>query len=156
VLGSEAGRIRAALASWPELARLTLVENPRWEEGRSTSFEVGVAALAEREALAGLLVTAVDQPLEAAVLRALVSALDVPGARSALTTPALDEVLVPSHAGRRGHPIVLAPDAIARLAEASHYPRGLRDIVIASRVREVAVSSASIHRDLNTPEDLVR
>jgi CTP:molybdopterin cytidylyltransferase MocA len=33
---------------------------------------------------------------------------------------------------------------------------GLRDIVRAARVRELPVASASIHLDLNTPEELAK
>lgn len=148
VLGAHRAQIRDAMAAWPESRRAILVDNPRWDEGRSATFEVGVAHFTELVSgpLPPLLVTAVDQPLEPAVVTRLIGAFD----------PA-SEVIVPVHGGRRGHPLVLAPRLVAELAHATRYPQGLRDIVRAAHaVREVEVDHAIIHADLNRPEDLGR
>lgn len=152
VLGHAADAIRAALAdALATLPGVSLVDNPRWPEGRSSSLEVGLGALRSTSpphALAfgrGLFVAAVDQPLDASIILALAHAF-AEG----------DEILQPTHAGRRGHPLLLAPAAAARLAHASSYPTGLRTIVASSRVRTLEVDSAIIHLDLNTPDDLAR
>ena len=145
VVGCHEPLIRADHAARPELAELVLVDNPRWEEGRSTSLEVGARALRGCDAA---LVVAVDQPLEAEVVKALLAAL----------TPRGDEadVVAPRFEGRRGHPLLVSAAVLAELEQASRHVMGLRDIVRAARVREVDVASASIHLDLNTPEDLAR
>lgn len=145
VLGADADRIRGEAASWTGVADLRLVDNPRWEEGRSASFEVGVAALGAvaGDRAGGLFVAAIDQPLDPAVIDALVAASG-PG----------DEVLLPTHGGRRGHPVLLPWSLVPELGRASAYPEGLRDIVRAAQVREVPVASPSIHLDLNTPAAL--
>lgn len=136
VIGSEAEAIARAAAGWD--TRLELVLNPRWPEGRSNSLEAGARAVPSD--VAGVLIVAVDQPLEPAVVRALVAA-----------GPS-DEVLVPSHAGRRGHPVLLPGALLPELARASRHPEGLRDIVRSARTRSIEVDSPMIHLDLNTPE----
>ena len=136
VLGSEAEAIARAVADWD--TRLDLVRNPRWPEGRSSSLEVGARAVPND--VAGVLIVAVDQPLDPAVVRALLAA-----------GPA-DEVLVPIHAGRRGHPVLLPGALLAELARASRHPEGLRDIVRSARTRTIEVDSPRIHLDLNTPD----
>lgn len=152
VLGHAHEAIRAALAD--DLATVpgvTLVDNARWSLGRSSSLEIGLGALrstSRPNALAfgrGLFVTAVDQPLDTSIILALAHAFTEG-----------DEILQPSHAGRRGHPLLLAPAIASRLAHASSYPMGLRTIVHASHVRTLEVESATIHLDLNTPDDLAR
>lgn len=140
VLGSEADALAAEIAGWHTRARV--VVNARWEEGRSSSLEVGAAAI-PGTAL-GVLVVAVDQPLERAVVRALLDA----GPSDAVTAP--------SFAGRRGHPVLLPGALLGELARASSHPEGLRDIVRAAATRLVEVASPRVLLDLNTPEDLAR
>lgn len=161
VLGSEAAAIAEHVARWGTRARLVI--NERWAQGRSTSLEAAAKAIMEGEAmgasakvespslqadvgagprLAGLLVVAVDQPLDAEVVRALLAAGPGP------------EVLIPSFAGRRGHPVVLPGALLSELTRASRHPEGLRDIVRGAAARIVEVATPRIHLDLNTPDDL--
>ncbi|MCC6620655.1 MAG: NTP transferase domain-containing protein [Deltaproteobacteria bacterium] len=144
VLGGDAARIRGEAASWTVTCDLRLVDNPRWAEGRSTSLEAGVAALRTPPTDA-LLIVAVDQPLVPEVVAALLAAW-APD----------DRALVPSHAGRRGHPVMLAAALLPELARASRHPEGLRDIVRAAAPREVEVASDLIHLDLNDPDAVAR
>jgi molybdenum cofactor cytidylyltransferase len=66
-------------------------------------------------------------------------------------------IIVPVHEGRRGHPVALS---WAHVADLRRHPAGeglnayLRGNVAATR--EVAVASAEILRDLDTPEDYER
>lgn len=143
VLGSEADALAAEIAGWH--TRAHVVVNARWQEGRSTSLEVGAAAIpANATAVLGVLVVAVDQPLERAVVRALLDA--GPG----------DSVTAPVFEGRRGHPVLLPGALLGELARASSHPQGLRDIVRAAATRLVEVASPRVLLDLNTPEDLAR
>ncbi|HLF28497.1 MAG TPA: nucleotidyltransferase family protein [Anaerolineae bacterium] len=89
VIGYRAGDMRAALLQTP----VTLVENPRWPEGMSTSLHAGVRALpAEVEAAIMLLV---DQPrISPAHLRAIVEAYQTSGKR----------IVSPAFQGRRASP----------------------------------------------------
>lgn len=133
-----------ALASELEALRedhpqLLTVHNPRWELGRSTSFEAAAEALADLLP-ARALVTAIDQPLAPLVIAAL------------LVQPDQEAVLVPTFEGRRGHPILLPAAGTAQLGRASTFTEGLRDIANQLERREVPVDSPSIHLDLNTPE----
>ncbi|MFO0749432.1 MAG: nucleotidyltransferase family protein [Myxococcota bacterium] len=119
--------------------------NARWAEGRSTSLEVGAAALPD-DARA-VLVTAVDQPLDPDVVDALLATLDLEQ----------DDAVQPMSraTGRRGHPLVLAGRHLAALRQASRFPEGLRGILAAHPARAVPVDSPAIHLDLNTPADVV-
>jgi len=138
VLGSDAAMIAAQIATWD--TRGHVVMNDRWQQGRSTSLEAGAAAIGG--GFDGLLVVAVDQPLDAEVVRALLAAGPAP------------EVLIPSFAGRRGHPVVLPGALLSELTRASDHPEGLRDIVRGAAARTVEVATPQIHLDLNTPEDV--
>lgn len=138
VFGYDHEALAAHLTPTP---RLQVVHNPRWEEGRSSTFEA--AAQATLDLLpARALIAAVDQPLVAEVITAL------------LAHPAHDQVLVPSHEGRAGHPILLPAALTEALAHTSRYPRGLRDLVASAPRTLVPVGSPEIHLDLNTPGDV--
>lgn len=139
VVGAGGEAIRAA-APLPAPARY--LDNPRWAEGRSTSVEAGARALSD--AARAVLVVAVDQPLEGAVVDALLAAFD----------PEAHAVAQPVSGGRRGHPLLLAGSALPALRRASERPEGLRDVVrdLRARAVEVEVASDGVHRDLNTPE----
>lgn len=126
------------------------VVNERWAEGRSTSIEAGARALPD-DARA-VLVAAVDQPLDAAVIDVLLAAL---GDGDAAVQPLAVDARRPDDGPRRGHPIVFAGDALPLLRAASSFDEGLRGITRARPAMPVPVASAAIHLDLNTPEDLV-
>lgn len=139
VLGAAREAIRAAA---PLTSPARYVDNPAWAEGRSTSVEAGARALGA--AARAVLVVAVDQPLEAAVVDALLAAFD----------PEAHAVAQPVRGGRRGHPLLLAASALPALRRASERPEGLRDVVrdLRARAIEVEVASDGVHHDLNTPE----
>ena len=94
VLGHQADLVAAAL---DDLAIRTVI-NPAWRDGQMTSVHAGLAALAAP--VDGIMICLADQPtLEAGDYRALIDAFLRAGDKS---------VVVPTHGGRRGNPIVLA------------------------------------------------
>ncbi|MCB9732101.1 MAG: NTP transferase domain-containing protein [Deltaproteobacteria bacterium] len=137
VVGHDAAAIEAA-AALPAGARW--VENARWAEGRSTSLEAGARALPDDAA--GVLVAAVDQPLDEAVVRALVAAY----------RPGEHAVVEPIRGGRRGHPVLLGVGAVTALRRAGEHDEGLRGIVRDARARGgVVVEVGGEELNLNTP-----
>jgi len=137
VVGADAEAVGAAARA----AGATVVENGSWTRGRSTSVKAALPHLPPGSR--GILLFPVDHPLvEADVVRALLSA-----------PPA--EVVLPVHAGRRGHPILLAASlfpAIAALGD----DEPLHSIVHSQgrTVVEVPVPSDSVLRNLDRPGDL--
>lgn len=70
-------------------------------------------------------------------------------------TASRDTILCPVHGGRRGHPVVFGRALWSELADLRG-DRGGRDVVCrhASRVREIHVEDAGIHRDVDMVGDL--
>ncbi|PIE17138.1 MAG: 4-diphosphocytidyl-2C-methyl-D-erythritol synthase [Proteobacteria bacterium] len=138
VVGHAADALRAI--PLPPPARF--VDNPAWAQGRSTTFEAGARAL--RTDPRALLVVAVDQPLDGAVVDALLAAYD----------PTQRGYAVPRCGERRGHPVLIGPTLWPELRHATRHPMGLRGILGAARQErlEVPIESPSIGWNLNTPE----
>jgi CTP:molybdopterin cytidylyltransferase MocA len=127
-----------------------VVVNASWERGRTTSIRAGLAALGA-EARAFLL-WPVDTPLagEGGTLELLLSArARRPSARG----------WVPSHEGRRGHPILLDRSVAAEL-EALADDASARDVVrgLARRgeLEHVLVPEPAVLWDMDTPDDHAR
>lgn len=100
VLGAVAERIAPTLAGLP----VTLIENPNWQQGQSTSMQAGLRAC-QPETQAALFVLG-DQPtLPASLLRDLVEAhrLDLP------------PIVAPRYQGRRGNPVLFDRKCFADL-----------------------------------------
>ena len=94
VLGFEADLVARALDG----LALRAVVNPDYREGQMTSVHAGLAALSAP--VDGIMICLADQPsLDAGDYRALIEAFAREGDKS---------VVVPTHGGRRGNPIVLA------------------------------------------------
>jgi len=143
VTGSRGEEVAGAL---PEDAtgRLRRVHNDDWEAGRSGSIEAGAHALPD--AVDGVLVVAVDQPLRPEVLNALVG---VP--------PGPPLVLPRGSDGRTGHPILLGRDTWRWLRDCSKLDQGLRDVVTPLRDRATLVDvDVPVRWDINTPADYLR
>jgi len=166
VLGHEAGRLRAVLGLEREgpnplaplapsghlrpagvggtgCGALTAVHNPDYRLGKTTSIRAGVAALSPETTAA--LVLAVDQPRPAWLLNRLVAEQERTGA----------PIVVPAHAGRRGHPPVFAASLFPELLALSEERQGLREVMSrhAAEVHVVEVDTPLVHVDLNRPED---
>jgi nicotine blue oxidoreductase len=122
------------------------VNNPLPDRGQLSSLQTGLRSLPERAS--GFLIWPVDVPLVATeTLRALLRAFD--GGRGP------GPIVLPSHEGRRGHPVLLATALAGELLALDH-SRSARDVLRRDpeRVQEVVVDDARVLDRLNTPEDL--
>jgi molybdenum cofactor cytidylyltransferase len=121
------------------------VHNAAWPSGQLGSLQRG---LAELDADDGLLVLTVDRPhLRPATVAALLAAF--------MNDPA--GIWQPTHAGRRGHPILWPAALLPRLrglpVDAS--PRAVLDAHADLR-RELAVDDPAVLDNLDRPADLAR
>lgn len=149
VAGSAHDAVRAAL---PAGDPARVLRNPAPERGQLSSLKVALAHLAAPGAGTpplGVVVALVDHPtVSAATVARLIAALRGPDA------PA---IVLPTHAGRRGHPVAFAarvwPELLACPDE-----QGARAVVHAdpARVVEVAVDDPGILVDVDTPDDFRR
>jgi molybdenum cofactor cytidylyltransferase len=143
VTGHQAADVRAALAG----LTVSFVHNPDYAQGLSSSLKAGIGALPDTAV--GALVLLGDMPqITAAHLDRLMAAFaDDKGAG----------IIVPTHAGKRGNPVLwprahfaemlqLEGDAGAKRLLAAH----------ASRVREVDLGTDAIFTDVDTPEALAQ
>jgi molybdenum cofactor cytidylyltransferase len=140
VTGHQRERVEAALAGLP----VTLVHNPGFADGLSTSLKAGIAALPPD--VDGAIVCLGDMPqIDAKLIDRLIGAFDPE--RGAL-------VVVPTIAGKRGNPVVWShrffPDlaAIDGDVGARHLIAGYQEAVV-----EVPTGNAALV-DVDTPDAL--
>lgn len=142
VIGAHPEATRAAAGPWPAL----FLENPRWEEGRTSSLQRGLRGLSVR----GALLWPVDACL--ATLASSSALLRASEGSEALAW-------VPSHAGRRGHPVLLSAAVFARfLALAPDQPARevIRALADEGALCHVEVSDPAVLMNADTPADLAR
>jgi len=123
---------------------IPVILNPDFEKGMSTSVQAGIRALPAGLTGAGIFL--VDHPMiDHDTIDTLVNRLE-PG-----------RIVVPVHAGRRGHPVLFAADLFSEILDLP-YTQGLNSIVNRDRARvvEVSVASAGILRDIDTPEQFAK
>jgi molybdenum cofactor cytidylyltransferase len=121
------------------------VVNPNPAAGMLSSVQCGLRALPA--GLDAVFVWPVDHPL---VLRATIVAMIA--AWRAGGAP----VVVPTHGGRRGHPVLFAARVLPELFTADD-TRGAAAVVHAHADRlELAVSDDAVLHDVDTPEDYAR
>jgi molybdenum cofactor cytidylyltransferase len=141
ILGHEAERVRAALT---DAARC--IVNPDYASGMTSSIQAGVRAASPRAN--GYLLLLGDMPfVQGATVAAVVRAFREEESRWP------GSIVVPTHAGKRGHPVLFSRqyrEGILRHTE----PEGCRALLgkHAGRVVSVAVDDAGILRDLDTPD----
>jgi molybdenum cofactor cytidylyltransferase len=135
VVGHHRNEIAAAFPGLP------LIFNPDYEQGMSTSVKAGVRALPAGVDGAGIFL--VDHPLiDAPTIRLLADRLR-PG-----------QILLPTHAGRRGHPVFVAADLFGEILGLGP-EEGLNTVVRRNpaRVISLAVPNPGVLRDIDTPEE---
>ncbi len=142
VLGCQAEAARAALSTRPVQA----VMNWRWEQGLSTSVQVGLATLTPTAE--AVIFMQCDQPLVTPdLLRALVACFEETGA----------PIVHPTHAGQRGTPTLFARRLFPELAAVSG-DEGGRAVIArhADEVATVEVADPDVLADIDTPTDYER
>jgi len=142
VLGCRAEGTRESLGKRP----VRCVMNWRWEEGMSTSVQVGLMALPPETEAAIFLQC--DQPLVTPdLLRALAGRSEEVGAT----------IIYPTHAGQRGTPVLFARRLFPELARVSG-DEGGRSVIARypDEVATVEVSDPDTLSDIDTPEDYER
>lgn len=121
------------------------VLNPRYAEGMLTSVQAGAAAAPEAE---WLVIALGDQPsLRPGTVSALLAAArEAPGS-----------IVVPSYAGRRGHPLVIHGSYRGEIAGLDPGV-GLRELLQRhpEAVRHLVLPDESVLHDMDTPEDYRR
>jgi molybdenum cofactor cytidylyltransferase len=142
VLGCRAEDCRAVLDNCPA----TVVVNPTWEQGQSTSVRAGLAALPEN--VGAVVFHLADLPgVTPAVIEALM-------ARHEAT---LAPVVWPEYAGRRGNPVLLDRDTFPALQGLTG-DVGARPVIMAHArvgdVERVAVDEPGVLLDVDSPQDL--
>lgn len=146
VAGADRGAVEAAM---PASASAVLLDNPAPERGQLSSLKVALAHLLGDPAVTAALVALIDHPgVTAATLGRILAA-----ARSAHHAA----IVLPTHAGRRGHPVLFAR-AVWRELLATPDELGARAVVRSDprRVLEVAVDDPGVLLDVDTPSDLQR
>jgi molybdenum cofactor cytidylyltransferase len=143
VLGCEQDRIRRSLLKWTAHPKCTVLENPDYRNGLSTSLKVGVASI-EYDCPSVMFLLG-DQPM---VTAALIDLLLRQFARSEKS------ICVPAHRGIRGNPVLFA---------SSHYPAilrlsgdtGARDLITAhpEQVLSVEIPDPLVFFDIDWRED---
>ncbi|WP_426514598.1 nucleotidyltransferase family protein [Dactylosporangium sp. McL0621] len=141
VLGAEADRVRAEAS----LGDATLVDNSTWKSGMGSSLRVGLAALADTDASA-VLVLLVDTPGigPEAVARLLAAA--PPGAAALLTA---------TYKGKRGHPVILGRDHWPGVTTLATADVGARAYLVAhaDQVQGVPCEDIADDTDLDVPPE---
>jgi CTP:molybdopterin cytidylyltransferase MocA len=146
VAGAEVDVVRRLVERARGGARV--VENPRWAQGRTTSLQAGLAALATSSSAAAFLLWPVDVCLPG---------VEVVGRLLEARAAAPDALAwVPCWGGRRGHPLLVARAAAPRFGSLPP-DAPARDVVRAlaaeGRLAHVDVDDPAVVWDMNTPEE---
>jgi molybdenum cofactor cytidylyltransferase len=141
VTGFEAQRIDEALRD----LNVTVVHNPDFAQGLSTSLQAGVKTLPG--STDGALICLGDMPkVDAFVLRALMEQFTGPSA-----------ICVPVNEGRRGNPVLWGRSYFAEMMSLSG-DSGAKSLIArhAEHLIEVEVGTTSIFEDIDASADLAR
>ena len=139
VSGPRDAEMRTELSDLP----VSVVHNPEYASGMSTSLRAGVAALPD--SATGAIIMLGDQPLlSSLVLCDLATELE--------TTDAI--IVQPRYGGTPGNPVGFSRSLYPEL-QMQQGDQGARDLVRARRadVRYVDFDDAALQRDIDTPED---
>ena len=143
VTGHESEKVRSSLAG----LIVTIIENPDYADGLSTSLRAGLAAVPKTAN--GAIICLGDMPLVAGPqIDKLISAFNPIEHRT---------IIVPVHGGERGNPVLWGRQHFAEMA-ALKGDRGARELIAANsdEVIEVAMRSDTVLADFDTPESLAR
>ena len=141
VAGNEAGRIRSMLAD----RKVTVVENPDFADGLSTSLACGLRELAPE--IDGAVVLLGDMPrVGPKAIDRLIAAFNPTEGRA---------ICVPTYGGKRGNPVLWGRRFFVEM-EALAGDVGAKHLIgdYAELVAEVAMPDDAVLLDIDTPEEL--
>ncbi len=141
VMGHELAGVAAALGG----LEVTLVANPAYADGLSTSLRAGLGALPA--GIDGALICLGDMPqVDASVLKALIAGFTGPSA-----------IAVPVHLGRIGNPVLWGSRYFAEMMSLTG-DVGAKPLMARHQEHliEVDVATGSIFADIDVPADLAR
>lgn len=148
VLGHQAEQVRAAIAEHVDHPMITIIENPDYQQGMSTSLHVGVKAITNQEVSSSMpdsaLIILGDQPMMTAhILNTLMTTRQTTGKR----------IIAPLYAGKRGNPILFDASLFPELLEVTG-DEGARSVIERHRqeVATVELGSAVATYDVDTWE----
>lgn len=139
VVGHEADAVREALAG----LSITIVENPSYKSGQSTSLKSGLLTFSRQ--LQAVLILLVDQPfVDTALIDQIIALYEETGA----------PIVAPRFKGRRGNPVLFDASLLPELMTVSG-DAGARDIIARHRDRLVSlpISDDRYFLDIDTWED---
>jgi molybdenum cofactor cytidylyltransferase len=136
--------VRPGFAAPPERPRCRFVVNPEHEEGLASSLRTGVRAAPE-EADAYLVALADMPGITPGLIAALVAHYRVAG----------EQIVVPVHRGRRGHPVMMSR-GLRQALLAIRGDVGARELIRAhpEGVGEFETADAAVVFDVDVPGDL--
>lgn len=146
VLGHEAGRVRRSLGALLAHPKLDVVENPRFQEGMSTSLILGLEAVERR--FDHIMILLGDMPhTDRAVINRLIRA--VPASGCPLGAAAIG--------GKKTHPVMVSRPLFGELHAVSG-DRGAKALFVKhpEETHLVEFEGPYDDRDLDTPEDYSR
>ena len=141
VLGANAESIQAEL----KLDQEIVVVNQDWQQGQLSSIQSAIRSL-PADQTAGLLLCPVDHPLiSSQLVSRLIAEFDSDRKL----------IVVPTHQGRRGHPVIFHASLYAELLDASPNV-GARQVVWAhpDAIAEIETDEAGVILNLNDPETM--
>ena len=124
--------------------RVTVVINPQFEQGMSTSIQQGLREINPRAT--GILIALADQPfISPEVIDELIDQFAA-GAKG---------IVLPVYQGKRGHPVILDREKYEPELLGLHGDVGGKEIVREhpEDVLEIAVASKGVVMDIDAPED---
>lgn len=143
VTGHQAADVRAALAA----LEVVFVHNPDYALGLSSSLKAGVRAVPE--SCNGALVLLGDMPR--------IAAAHLDRLMAAFAEAAGSAIVVPTHAGRRGNPVLWPRVLFAEMLQLEGDAGARRLFAVhADRIREVDLGTDAIFADVDTPEALAQ
>jgi molybdenum cofactor cytidylyltransferase len=142
VLGDKAELIQSVLES-----NVIVLHNPNFKEGQISSLKTAIDKV-QYENCDGVIIALVDHPLiSSAVVSKLIETFYQSKKR----------VIIPTHAGKRGHPVLYSREVFAEILEAPP-DRNAKTIRLENleEALEVEVDDPGILVDIDTPQDYER
>lgn len=143
VLGFEWQTIRETLPSF----KGKIIVNKAWEQGQLSSIIAGLHKINQKEC-DGVLICPVDHPMSSAsLIKSLIAGLN----------DSKKKIIIPTHNGRRGHPIIIPKNLFDELRNAPLHI-GMRAVVHAHKdeICEVPTEEKNVLINIDTPEDYQR